>query len=98
VPAEGARRPGGTRLADAARVREEGRALLYLLAREDNFRFPDAQARGPRHGIRGRQRNNLGAGQSSAARYPGNAAGPVLQHRPSGTPPKLWTEPKGLAM
>jgi hypothetical protein len=79
-------------------VREEGRALPYLLASEDHVRFPGAQARGPWHDIYGRRENDLGSRQLPAARYPRNAAGPVLQHRPNGTPPRLWTELEGLVM
>jgi hypothetical protein len=79
-------------------VREGRRALPYLSAREDHVRFPGAQAHGPWHDIRGGYENDLGSRQLSTARYPGNAVGPVLQHRPNGTPPKLWTELKGLAM
>ena len=97
MPAEGARSEWNS-APRAAPARDEGRAPPYLSAREDHFRFPGAQPHEPWPDIRGRHEDDLGSRQLSAARYPGHAAGPVLQHRPSGTPPKLWTELEGLAM
>src|SRR5580692_13190436 len=98
VPAQGSAPAEGTRLAGAAPVREEGRALPYLLARDNHVRFPGAHAHGPWHDIRGRHETDLGSRQLPTARWPRNADGPVLQHRPDGTPPRLWTELEGLAM
>ena len=46
----------------------------------------------------GSHRDEPGPTPPSAAPYPGHTAGPVLQHRPSGTPPRLWSEQEGLAM
>jgi len=79
-------------------LREEGEALPFHLARQDRIRFRCAEACGPWLYIHGNNRDEPGSQQPSAARYPGHAAGPVLQHRPSETPPKLWTELEGLAM
>ena len=82
-------------------LREEGEALPFHLARQDRIRFRCAEAatpRGPWLYIHGDNRDEPGTRQPTAARYPGHAAGPVLQHRPSETPPKLWTELEGLAM
>jgi len=99
VPAEGGR-AGASELAPA-QMRPSargGETLPYLLAREDHIRFPGAQPHEPWHDTRGRPENDLGSRQLSTARYPGHADGPVLQHRPDGTPPRLWTELEGLAM
>ena len=98
VPAGG--RAGASKLAPAhaAPVREEGRALPFLLAREDHFRFPGAQAHGPWPDIRGRHETDPGSRRLPTARYPGHADGPVLPHLPAGTPPRLWTELEGQAM
>ena len=78
--------------------REEGEALPFHLARHDRIRFRCAEPCAPWLYIHGDNRAEPGSRQLSAARYPGHAAGPVLQHRPSETPPKLWTELEGLAM
>ena len=98
MPAGG--RAGASKLAPAhaAPVREEGRALPFLLAREDHFRFPGAQPHEPWRDIHGEPENDLGPRQLSTARYPGHADGPVLPHLPAGTPPRLWTELEGQAM
>ena len=85
-PRSGTCRPG----------REEGRGLPYLQAREDRFRFPGARAHGPWPDIRGRHQDDPGSRRLPAARSPGNAGGPVRQHRPRGTPPRPWTELAGL--
>src|SRR5580693_136264 len=99
VPAQGGSAPAeGTPLAGAAPGREEGRALPYLQARENHVRFPGAHAHGPWPDIRGRHETDLGCRQLPTARWPRNAVGPVLQHRPDGTPSRLWTELAGLAM
>ena len=79
-------------------LREEREALPFHLARPDRIRFRCAGACGPWPCIHGDNRDNPGPRQPSAARYPGHAAGPVLQHRPSETLPRLWTELEGLAM
>jgi hypothetical protein len=92
-------RTGRPRVAPAAtwpRVREE--ALPFHLARKDRIRFHCAEAYRPRLYIRGSNRNDLGFPRLSAARYPGHAAGPVLQHRPNETLPRLRSEREGLAM
>ena len=78
--------------------REEGRALPCLLARDNHVRFPGAHAHAPWHDIRGRHENDPGPRRLPTAGSPGYADGPVLQHRPDGTPPRLWTELEGLAM
>jgi hypothetical protein len=92
-------RTGRLRVAPAATwSREGGEALPFHLARKDRIRFHCAEAYGPRLYIRGSNRNDLGFPRLSAARYPGHAAGPVLQHRPSETLPRLRSEREGLAM
>jgi len=78
--------------------REGGEALPFHLARKDRIRFHCAEACGPRLYIRGSNRDDLGFPRLSAARYPGHAAGPVLQHRPSETLTRLRSEQEGLAM
>jgi hypothetical protein len=98
VPAQGERAGRGNSARRRGPGREEGKALPYLLARENHVRFPCAHAHGPRHDIRGRHETDLRARQLPTARWPGHADGPVLQHRPDGTPPRLWTELEGLAM
>jgi hypothetical protein len=75
-----------------------GEALPFQLARKDRIRFHCAEAYGPWLYIRGSNRNVLGFPRLSAAPSPGHAAGPVLQHRPSETLPRLWSEQEGLAM
>ena len=82
------RRPGRT----------GGEALPFHLARENRIRFRCAEACGPWLYIRGVNRNDPGSPRLSAARYPGRTAGPVLQHRPSETLPRLKSEREGLAM
>src|SRR5580692_5516851 len=99
VPAQGgARRPRELRSQARPRDARRGRALPYLQARENHVRFPGAHAHGPWPDIRGRHETDLGCRQLPTARWPRNADGPVLQHRPDGTPPRLWTELAGLAM
>ena len=77
--------------------REGGEALPFQLARKDRIRFHCAEACGPWLYIHGSNRNDPGSTPPSAARYPGHTAGPVLQHRPSETLPRLWSEQEGLA-
>jgi hypothetical protein len=79
-------------------LREGGEALPFLLASKDRIRFRCAEACGPWLYIHGSNRNDPGSAPPSAAPYPGHAAGPVLQHRPSETLPRLTSEREGLAM
>ena len=78
--------------------REGGEALPFPLARNDRIHFRCAEACGPWLYIHGSKRNERDPAPPSAAPSPGHTAGPVLQHRPSETPPGLWTELDGLAM
>jgi len=92
-------RTGRPRVAPAATwPREGGEALPFHLARKDRIRFHCAEAYGPRLYIRGINRNDLGYPRLSTARYPRHTAGPVLQHRPSETLPRLRSEQEGLAI
>ena len=75
----------------------EGRALPFQLARKDRIRFRYAEASGPWLRIHGSDHDDPGTAPPSGAPYPGHTAGPVLQHRPSETLPRLWTEREGLA-
>lgn len=76
----------------------EGRGdLLFPLPRNDRTRFRYAEACGPWLYIHGDNRIGPGSAPPSAAPYPGHAAGPVLQHRPSETLTRLWTELERLA-
>jgi len=75
----------------------EGRALPFQLARKDRIRFRYAEASGPWLRIHGSDRNDPGTAPPSGAPSPGHTAGPVLQHRPSETLPRLWTEREWLA-
>lgn len=71
--------------------------LLFRLARSDRTRFRYAEACGPWLYIHGDNRIGPGSAPPSAAPYPGHAAGPVLQHRPSEALTRLWTELERLA-
>ena len=75
-----------------------GEALPFQLARDDRIRFHCAEAYGPWLNIRGVIRNDPGSWPLPTAWYPGHTAGPVLQHRPSETLPRLTSEREGLAM
>jgi len=75
----------------------EGRALPFQLARKDRIRFRCAEASGPWLRIHGSDHDHPGTAPPSGAPYPGHTAGPVLQHRPSETLPRLWTEHEWLA-
>ncbi len=79
-------------------TREDGEALPFHSARDDRIRFRCAEACAPWLHIHGGNHVDPGSRQPSAACYPGHTAGPVLPHRPSETPPLLWTELEGLAM
>src|SRR6266849_7162153 len=95
---QGPHRATATRPATAW-PRERGEVLPSPPTRlADRIRFPCAEACGPRLYIRGSIHDNPGFRRLSAARYPGYTAGPVLQHRPSETLPRLWSEREGLAM
>src|SRR5260370_20739061 len=93
-------RTGATHVAPVtAWLRERGEVLPFSSTRlADRIRFPCAEACGPRLYIRGSIHDHTGFRRLSAARYPGHTAGPVLQHRPSETLPRLWSEREGLAM
>ena len=71
---------------------QEGEALPFPSARNDRTRSRYAGACGPWLRIHGDNRTGPGSAPPSAALYPGHAAGPVLQHRPSETLTRLWTE------
>ena len=80
------------------RPREREEALPFPPARKDRIRFRCAEANGPWLNIRGVTRNDPGSRRLPTARYPGHNAGPVLQHRPSETPPRLRSEQEGLVL
>lgn len=76
----------------------EGEALPFRLTRDHRIRLRCAEIGGWRPLAHGSNRNDPGLLAPLGASYPGHTAGPVLQHRPSETLPRLWNEQEGLAM
>jgi hypothetical protein len=87
-----------TRPANAASATRGGEAPPFYIARKTTFASQVRQRTG-RGGTSAADTETIRDPGSYPLRdIPGNVAGPVLQHRPSETPPMLRTELEGLAM
>jgi hypothetical protein len=76
----------------------EGEALPFQLTRSYRTRPRSAEIGGRWLLIHGSNHTDPERAPTIGALSPGHTAGPVLQHRPSETLPRLWSEQEGLAM